>query len=415
MNRNALTRANHDGNAMNALKRKGPGRVVLSYARALTILISSRIVVGLAMFFAATYVPQKDADALWNVNSSWYRFLLRWDSGWYLRIVGQGYSYNGNNLEMQPVVFYPLYPLLSKAVTEFLGINAAVATLLVSNLSLLAAALFLFKLIKDDYGEETAFLALASLSFFPTAIFFSTGYTESLALLIIVGFFLLLKKKWFFLAASCAGFACATRSTGLVLLLPLVWEIWRTYVNEKKLLVLNAAACSIIATSGLWLYMLYLWVTFNSPFALLSGTRAWQQANTASGNLGLIGSGALFQALTLQPFWHLQEIFSAGPNPNTLDPWFFLLFLLLIVIFRKRVPVAFTLYALGVLLLPYITVSGSLGFQSFGRYILLAFPVFIVIGQSCQKRVWLGLNLVGLEAALLFMYSVMFAQWYWIG
>jgi 4-amino-4-deoxy-L-arabinose transferase-like glycosyltransferase len=399
---------------MNAQKRKVPGRIDPSFARALSILISSRIVIALAMFFAATFMPQKN-DSLWNVNSSWYRFLLRYDSGWYLRIIGQGYSYNGNNLEMQPVVFYPLYPVLSKTITKLLRVNAPVAALLVSNLSLLGAALLLFKLIKDDYGEETAFLALAFISFFPTAIFFSAGYTESLALLIIVGFFLLLKRRRFFLAATCAGLACATRSTGLVLLLPLLWEIWRAYTNEKRRLLFTNAVCLIIATSGLWLYMLYLAAAFRSPFALLSGTRAWQQANPASGSLGLIGSGALFQALTLQPFWQLEEIFSAGPNPNTLDPWFFLLFLLLIVIFRKRVPVAFTLYTLGVLLLPYITVSGSVGFQSFSRYILLAFPVFVVIGQSCQKRVWLGLNLVGLEAALLFMYSAMFAQWYWIG
>lgn len=400
---------------MNALKLRAPGRVVLSYAQALTILISSRVVIGLAIFFAARYVPQNGPDGLWNVNSSWGRFLLRWDSGWYLRIIGRGYTYNGNDLEQQPVVFYPLYPLLSKAVTEFLGIDAAIAPLVVSNLALLGAALLLFKLIKDDYGDETAFLALAFISFFPTAIFFSAGYTESLALLIIVGFFLLLKRQRFFLAAACAGLACATRSTGLVLLLPLLWEIWRAYINEKRRLLFTAAVCFIIATSGLWLYMLYLAAAFRSPFAFLSGTRAWQPANTGSGNFGLIGSGALFQALALQPFWHLKEVFFVGPNPNTLDPWFFLLFLVLIVSFRKRVPVPFILYALGVLLLPYITVSGSLGFQSFSRYILLAFPVFIVVAQSCQKRAWLGLSLVGLETALLFMYSAMFAQWYWIG
>jgi hypothetical protein len=153
--------------------------------------------------------------------------------------------------------------------------------------------------------------------------------------------------------------------------------------------------------------MLFLWTSFKSPLAFWKGQRAWLEGQEVSSNL--------FQVLTLRPFAYLGALFVEGPNPNTLDPWWFLLFLILIVLFRKRLPVSFILFALGVLLLPYITLSGGLGFRSFTRYIILAFPVFIIFGELTRKRTWAGLALLGIFAAMLFMYTAMFAQWYWAG
>jgi hypothetical protein len=119
--------------------------------------------------------------------------------------------------------------------------------------------------------------------------------------------------------------------------------------------------------------------------------------------------------LTLRPFTYLSALFVEGPNPNTLDPWWFLLFLVLIICFRKRLPVSYTLYALGVLLLPYLTLSGGLGFRSFTRYVMLAFPVFALLGELVRGRAWAGLCVLGVFAAMLFMYAAMFAGWYWAG
>ena len=120
--------------------------------------------------------------------------------------------------------------------------------------------------------------------------------------------------------------------------------------------------------------------------------------------------------LTWQPFTYLGNIWQSGLNPSTLDPWFFLLFLVLTLVFWKRLPTSLSLLALGVLLLPYFTrAGGALGFTSFTRYILLAFPVYIIMGTLFKGRLWLGVSVTALFAGLLFMYTVMFAQWYWVG
>ena len=164
--------------------------------------------------------------------------------------------------------------------------------------------------------------------------------------------------------------------------------------------------CLILATSGLWLYMIYLWAAFDRPLTVMTSHRAWH------------GSGSwneLLRVLTLQPFQHLADIWTAGPFPSTLAPWFFLLFVFLLVFFRKLLPPSYMLYTLGVLLMPYLIGSGNVGFHSFTRYLLLALPVFIIMGEIFKRRVWVGFAVMGLFAALLFMHTALYAQGYWAG
>ena len=375
------------------------------YLHALLIVISSRLVLFLALLFSVRFIPPS-VMASGEGALPWYQYLLRWDAGWYLRIARDGYSFNGNDSIQQPVVFGPLYPLISKGVALLLGIPYGAALVIVSNLLIFIAALLVFKLIREDYGNEVALYALSALCFFPTALFFSAGYTESLALLLIVLFFLRLKRGRFLLASLFAGLALATRVTNIVLILPLFWELWRAFSKDVGRMVRVGIACTVIATSGLWLYMIYLWAEFNRPLAVITNHRAWN------------GTGSweeLLRVITLQPFLHLADVWRAGPVPETLSPWFYLLFIILLIFFRKLLPASYSLYTLGLLLMPYLISSGNEGFRSFSRYLLLAFPVFITMGEKFSRRAWLGLAVIGLFAALLFMHAALYAQAYWAG
>lgn len=382
-------------------------RASSSYVAAFLIFITSRLILILGVFFAAKFIPENPIAGTWNANSSWYHYLLRYDAGWYVRIVTRGYSYDGNDLVPQPVAFFPLYPLISRIPGFFFGINEYASLLIVSNLAIVIAIPLFFKLIEEDYGRQVAFYTVALICFFPASLFFSSGYTESLAFLLIVSFFLLLKREHYLLAASCAGLATATRSTAIVLLAPLAWEIWQRFSKNPQRLAVYAVSGLAIATSGLWLYMIYLWAAFNHPLAFMTNERAWHHGS------GGVGSN-FFQVITLQPFYALTDIIQAGPTPTALEPWFFLLALCLLVFFRKMLSTSYFVFGLGLLLLPYFTLSGVWGFQSFARYLLPAFPVFIVMGKLCNGRPWLAVSIAGLLSALLFMYSAMFAQWYWV-
>jgi Gpi18-like mannosyltransferase len=379
----------------------------MPYLAAFLIFMSSRVVMLLAIVFSHSFIPQNSGGEYWNLGLSWYRYLLRYDSGWYWKIASEGYTYNGDDLVQQSVVFYPLYPLVSWTVSVLFDVHPTIALLIVSNSAILIAVLLIFKLIKDDYGEGVALFALSSLSFFPTSFFFSVAYTESLAFLLISAFFLLLKKEQYFFTASCAGLTLATRPTGIVLLLPLLWELWRKFLKERKRLIIYVLGCGILATSGLWSYMIYLWAAFDSPLAFMTAQRAWHNGNEIGSNF--------FSILTLRPFRHLTDILKTGPQTYTLDIWFFLSFLLIILLFRRKLTISYNIFAFGVLLLPYLTRSGSLGFVSVTRYLLLAFPVFIILGDLFEKHRWLGICVTAIFAAMVFMYTALFAQWYWVG
>ena len=377
------------------------------YASVMAILISSRLVVLLAIVFSATFVQRPAGEIFKDVTPRWYRYLLRWDAGWYLKIATEGYSYNGDNLVQQPVVFHPLYPWIAGAVANVLNISEAASLLMVSNAAIFVAIPLLFKFVRESHGAQVAVYTVAGICFFPTSLFFSAGYNESLTMLLVVSFFLLLAKERYLLAAAVAGLAVATRFIGLLLLLPLAIELWYKFSRDQKQLLRLAAPCLILATSGIWLFMIYLWASFNSPLAFLQNRRAWRSDAAVE--------GGLFGVLTLRPFYHLGDIFKFGPDPNTLSSWFFLLFVILLIVFRKHLPLSLWIYSFAALLVPYLTVSGEVGFVSFTRYSLMAFPVFIILGELFQRRTWLGLSVLGLFSAMLFMYSAFYAQFYWAG
>jgi len=374
------------------------------YVRAAAIFLCSRLIVILAINIAAIYLPLWKSD-VWQSGSRWYDHLLRWDSQWYAGIAAQGYHYNGDPNDLQPVVFYPLYPLVSRWVAAVLGIGVAEALLVVANLAAFLAVLLFCKLVRQRFGDQVALWSVAFLSFYPGSLFLSAGYSEPLALLLMLCCFALLNDRRYVLASACAGLAAATRSTGIVLTAVLLWELWLRFRTERGRLVLHAIPCLILATSGLWLYMIYLGAVFGHPLAFADAQAAFNGATSLAGRLGA--------AVTLQPFRHLRF---TDVSPAGLDQWFFILFLALTVLGWKRLSSSLVLFMLGLLMVPYLTLSGGPGgLTSMTRFCVLAFPAFIVLADLCRRAVWLGLALIGLSAAVLGLWSALFAQWYWVG
>jgi Gpi18-like mannosyltransferase len=392
----------------NALSESGGARQGLSAYRsqvaALLIFLASRLLVLLGVMLSSRMFPRNPAGEFWEVNSSWYRYLLHYDSGWYLTIARDGYSFTGDNSVQQTVVFFPLYPLMIRAF-RLIGIDYVAGALLIANVAGVVAISLLYELISKTYDRKIALGTIALLSFFPTSIFFSAGYTESLALVLVAAFFLSLKDRRFYLASVFIALGMATRPTCIVLLLPLLWELWRDHQSNLKKLTALSLACVAIGTSTLWLYMFYLWSAFRAPLAFITDQRAWWQRQTPLGVLDMI---------MLKPFAALAEIFN-GVNPNSLDPWLFLLFVILIVAFWKRLQTSHALFAIGTLLFIYVTRGGTAGFMSASRYLLLMFPGFIVVAIITKSRIWLMLVIVAASSVILFVYSARFAQWYWIG
>ena len=377
-------------------------RFPVAYLQALAIYLCSRLVVFLGVVFGKTYIALGNDD--WIAGTQWYHRLLRWDSEWYKIIATEGYKYDGDAGVRQTVVFYPLYSMLSRLVSEVLRIDVVDAMLLVANLAAVTAVLLLFKLVRERFGDRNALATVAMISFFPSSIFLSAGYTEPLALLLMVSFFLAVGQERLLLAALFAGLAVATRSSGIVLFPVLLWELWRRRSPGRFLI--EAIPLSIIATSGLWGYMIYLGVAFGHPMAFADGQAAFHENTTMSARL--------LSALTLEPFGRLNL---TDVSPAGLDQWFTLLFIALIVCsWFAGISRGMTLFAAMVLALPYLTLCGGpAGFISMARFNIVSFPLFVVMALLTDRRRWAVPGIVGIFGGLLMIYAALFSQWQWIG
>jgi hypothetical protein len=373
----------------------------LPYFWAILIFLCSRVVVALGLAFSQKYLPI--ATDVWSAGPFWYHQLLQWDSEWYFKIATEGYRYNGDLTIEQNIVFYPLYPMLARGLAAMSGIAPSDSLLLVSNVAGLSAIVVLFKLVREEFDDHLALTTIALLSFFPTSILLSAGYTEPLELLLIISFFLALKRKHYLLAALFAGLAIADRSTGIVLLPVLLCEMWLN--RDQKPLLPALLPCILVATSGLWLFMIYLWTSFGDPLLFSEGQAAFNHGTTLVTRL--------IAALKFEPF---TRMILDDWNPWGQDSWFTLLFIGLIVVGWFGLPSSWTLFAMGALLLPYLTLSGgSAGFVSMSRFNLISFPLFVVLAHLGVRARWLLAGAIGLFSAGLFMNTALFARRIWIG
>ena len=373
----------------------------LPYCWAISIFLFSRVVVALGLVFSQKYLPI--ASDVWSAGPLWYHQLLQWDSEWYFKIATEGYRFTDDPTIEQTIVFYPLYPMLARGLAAISGLTPSDALLLVANVAGFSAVVVLFKLVREEFGDRLALTTTALLSFFPTSVLLSAGYTEPLELLFIVLFFLALKRKHYVLAAVFAGLAVADRSTGIVLLPVLLCEMWLN--RDQKPFLRLLLPCVLLATSGLWLFMIYLWSSFGNPLVFSHGQEAFHQGTSMITRL--------VAALKLEPF---TRMILNDWNPWGQDSWFTLLFIGLIAVGWFRLQVSWALFAMGVFLLPYLTLSGGpAGFVSMGRFSLVSFPLFVVMADLGLRAKWLLVGAMGLLGASLFMNTALFARRIWIG
>lgn len=146
--------------------------------------------------------------------------MTQWDGTWYRYIAERGYA---SPMPAVSTAFFPLYPLAVRAVA-FAVRDLQVASLLVSNGCLIAAALLLNRLLRLDYDERVCRRAIVFLMFNPVSFFFSTAHTESMFLLLSIGALLAAREGRWLGSGLCGALLTATRPPGLLIAAPLLTE-----------------------------------------------------------------------------------------------------------------------------------------------------------------------------------------------
>jgi hypothetical protein len=341
--------------------------------------------------------------SVWNETTAWWRYLLRWDSFWYLTIMRQGYRYTPDPMIMQAVPFFPFYPGFSLAVARVLQIRPGIAALVVANGAALAATFLIYIYARRTRNERVAIVTVALLDLFPTSLYLSVGYPESLALLFVIACFLDLNRARPIRASLWCGLLTATKPTGVVMLIPLGHRLWPGWRRDPRA-AMRFFLCLAAGCSGIVAYMIYLGLRFHAPLSFLTNQQAWV-SHARWGSLQDV-------LLALVSF---AAIFGSHPLSRKIDPWMYATFVAVTIGLRERFQADEWLYCCASLLFLACTRLGhGNAFTSMSRYVLLIFPIFVVAADSLDRRPLLRAGLLVAGATLLFSYSVLFAQGYWV-
>lgn len=285
--------------------------------------------------------------------------------------------------------FFPLYPILIKAVSFITLGNLLIAALLVSNLSFLFGLLLFYKLIKKTYSESTAFWSSIFLLAFPTSFYFGAIYTEGLFFLLIVGCFYLQEIKKPFIAAIVGSLASFTRLIGALLSL--------SFISKDPRKLIYAA----IVPVGLFVYMIYLGVVFKNPLYFLTSQTIFGQ-NRETESIVLLPQ-VLFRYLKI-----LTTVQGQGFYVALFELSSTIFALVMLAIAFKKIKHSWVIFGLASVLLP--TLTGTLA--SMPRYIIIAFPMYIVLSKIkntiLKTLIIVAFTLIGTVAL------IYYSQGYWV-
>jgi hypothetical protein len=300
----------------------------------------------------------------------------RWDAEHYLSVAKYGYA--GTE-----AAFFPLYPLLIRIV----------------------ALLYLYKLVEHEFNRHVAQRATFYVSIFPTAIFFSAVYSESLFLfLTVASFYYARERRW--VTAGAFGFLAAlTRSEGVLLAAPLFieWviaakeggrEFFRYWVDD----VVKPLLGMVLVPLGLAAYMAYLWVLNGDPLRFSHVQTHWGRHFTAPW---------VSFANTIQKIAHAHAPQTIANQ--SLELAFTVLMIVVLVVGLRRLRLSYVVYMALSILIPMCT--GSL--MSMPRFALVLFPMFALFGLWGARPTF-GNAYVAFSLPLLGLFTVLFADWYWV-
>jgi hypothetical protein len=340
-----------------------------------------RLAIILIAWFSQYFAPNPDYPIQKAIQRGWhfssYKLLdiwARWDTGWYLSIVRQGYKVGDITSEQSNIVFFPLYPYLVRLSSYLIPSSLRTSGLLLligillSNIFFLIALVLFYRLVIELFNNQSvARRSVWYLLLFPTSFFFSCFYTESTFLVLCVAaFYAASREKW--VIASLLGCLLAlSRPLGVLIVIPLAW-MYLEKCNWKLRRMRADMAWFILIPTGFLAFLIYAYSLTGDLFAPLHAQAAWSRDSITT------PWQTLFDPTSLDYAYFVTRI----------DQSLTIVFIVLSLVSLKFLPSAsFGIYSLLEILFP--TLTGTLISQS--RFLAVVFPVFIVMALAGRRRI----------------------------
>ncbi len=260
------------------------------------------------------------------------------------------------------------------------------------------------------------------------------------------------RGRWW-LAGVAGLLAALTRSSGLLLLLPLAVMWWEQRRGGPVRLPGGPAPATVPATgsaapawsasregtdpaprrpsvlslgwlalvpAGLGLYMAYLWHAFSNPFLFSAVQGFWGRRSSLPPAAIWDGAVAAYQGVRWLVLHGVGALLS---SPHTVsgglqsdviaNPLEFLALLtavVLVVVCWRKLPAAYTVYGLAALLFPLLYPTTARPLDSLPRFLAVMFPLFIALAAGVVERPVWRWTVVALFGSLLVLATVLFAS-----
>jgi hypothetical protein len=364
--------------------------VVPAWRWAITLFLGYRVLWTVWAAWVSSVYPHSQPEKvlpIWPITAPlgvWLERVILWpaaryDVFWNTGIAEQGYAYLPGS-----TAFHPLYPLLIGVFGRLLGGNYLLAGWLIAQVCCVIMLALLYKLVLLDYDEGVARRTTLFLIGSPLGFVLLIPYAESLLLLCIVGALYAARRGRWWLAGLLGAGAALTKQPGVVVLVPLTWELWRTYRAELRAHQLRSVLRPLLGLAlvplGLMMFLIYRATLGDAEFS-------WRDPSTIISALMVTPS---YDKVWDHHFsWPWMSLLLAFDRLRT-APFFYLIlntFVMLIMalivcysVLRQRG--AYVFYSLCLLVMNLSIVYPLIPFISVIRRFLIIFPLFI------QLAVW---------------------------
>lgn len=299
-----------------------------------------------------------------------------WDAQHYLHLAQNGYREGVESNRM-----FPLYPFSIKALNLIVG-NYLLSAFILSTFLSVGCGIMFYKLVLHLFkNTDIATLSVILLFSFPSSFFLSLVYSEALMLFLCLLFFYFYETKRLALSMIVSTFIPLVRPTGIFIIIPLFFFILRS-PNKVKFAIQTFNKPLKIKINFGFFYLVFPLL----GVALYFGLMQYFLSDPFRGVTGLTQIGNWDLRNVIDPAGMVKDFFRSnivvhGFSNSAIDRAFFLFFLLMLPFIYKKLSPPYFYFTL---VLGGVPIFG--GFISYLRYLLIAFPIYIVLADFIHKR-----------------------------
>lgn len=305
-----------------------------------------------------------------------------WDSAWYLSVV-VGYSAEVPTGQSN-IAFFPLYPLLARAVAVVPGIGSLDALAMVGLAAGLSATCLLWLLVRDLYDADAADRSAALFAFAPGAFVFSLLYSEGVFLTAAIAACWALIRRRYLVGGVLCALATLARPNGLALVAVAAVTAGLAVQHRREW---RALVAPVLAPLGFVGYMAFTWRnTGRADSWFLAQRLGWNEHTDPSARLDEVRALVDFVTFSGAPQWNA-VVAGVGLVVAVVS------FVLLV---RAGAPIELVVFTLAIAALALT--SATLGMRP--RFLLSAFPLTVALGVHLRSGAAYSAVLAGSAGAM---------------